>query len=840
MDGDSPNADDTNSTHCLPTAEGDKDNDHMRHDNEPPVKKRRHQYGDSPHYSQASDKHTSEGTDSSDTGINFTVQSQSGSDVPSPGSLDGGDSRPASILSAEFEPSQGDMLSDGEDTVATGTYGRVTLCRDVEDVDSESLNNDEPQDETESTLEYNVIDDNDSDSFISTTSEGFLVNTGTLETGSDIQDQCVSYADIDEDSHEYDECIDKTKELSSGGADVLSDTPVISSTDGSGGAADELSGGPDVSSRDADELSLAADESNKASDVSSSEGSNMSPNILVQDPPEACTTLQDKPDASLKEASSWDEDNLTFPIPQPSTSYIYRPESPESPKKGKEKLREVSINISLNREAENISSMLGISDTDIIYRKLKQLRNQGNRVDLVTNEILENGLDSLHSSLSQEDCAEDDCDIFDHVESVRLAVVDKIPTINPNEIYKYMEKHQSVEPVDDRVKLVINNFLKAAEMVEEEKRARQAEKTDVEGDMFNDVQLVLRQVQTANPDQVFMLLEQFVDKEHRVQMVVNALKAKVSSSAQSSDHGDVPNNLNPPRPHVRERPLLKDVDTVAALFPNRARVDILISLSHHEDANRVRIVIDELLIEQREAANQNGTNSLTQNSGVVNTPSDGTAPASDYRTPTSTINIASTSDTGTSASTSTAPLDHPGETSSSASRPGDSDYIVKLQEDVEILRRIFPDCDPDYLFSELEARAGNPERTAAVSSMMFERCNYPRLRDRLEKEHTQEKVRKLRELKLNMEEFLTMFPDPEKTFYDVSKPVTERYKQHAWQQLLNDFPMLTEGYIKKKFEAESNHYLPTLKVLDKVAEVYRSGLYLFLLLGYNNILNNNN
>jgi hypothetical protein len=696
---------------------------------EPLVKKARYECSDSPGYSHSpSDKTTSDGTDSSNAGIHFTAQSWSSSDEPSLNSYscsDDGYSQPESIVSGGFEPS-------------CGNWSDVDVHSDVGGgdsyVDDDSLRNYESEIDEESTLKYDVEDD-DEDDVQSTSSVGFP--TDTVETGNiyDSERSHDNFANIDENSHEY---------------SYISPQQSVSSI--------EPNAEEDFSSTSLDENINSQNSKNKQTNT----------NVEIQ-PIEreelsgVGNRLSNVEDGPKSFVSNSEGSSISFNIADhtgPSTSF-------------QANLRKIA---SVNRDAENISAMLGITDVDTIYHKLKQLRNNANRTDLVTNEILENGIDSLQQDTHDHaDTADEDCDILDLVEKVQLSVENKIPNVNLDEILILLRNH-SGKKTEDKVRIIVDILLeqycadgKDTEVghIEETVTTSATENTSQETDIFRDVKLVQNEMKEANPNEIFMLLEQFADLENRVKMVINTLIVKDHSKSKSN---------TPTCTETANMPMLDDLNIISALFPNRERTEIYAYLeAHYHDPKRIQVVTEELLQQQIDNTERTGTIII----------------------PPPNIN--------------------------------DLGFIEKLQQEVEVLRNIFPDCDPDYLFSELEARAGDPHRTESLSAKLFDQRNYPRLGERLKKEQVQEQVRKLRELKLNVEEFLTMFSDPKETFYDVTKPVTERYKQHAWQQLLKDFPMLTDNYIKKKFDSQNQHYLPTMTILNKVAALYRNGLYIVLL-----------
>ena len=74
-----------------------------------------------------------------------------------------------------------------------------------------------------------------------------------------------------------------------------------------------------------------------------------------------------------------------------------------------------------------------------------------------------------------------------------------------------------------------------------------------------------------------------------------------------------------------------------------------------------------------------------------------------------------------------------------------------LQDDVSHLRDIFPDCDPNYIFECLEACKDTANRVKVVATQMFERRDYPRLREVAEKQTKEARKRRLQNMNFTLE-----------------------------------------------------------------------------------------
>ena len=174
---------------------------------------------------------------------------------------------------------------------------------------------------------------------------------------------------------------------------------------------------------------------------------------------------------------------------------------------------------------------------------------------------------------------------------------------------------------------------------------------------------------------------------------------------------------------------MKDVEKIALVVPNRDRAEIYAYLEAHQNkANRVNIVIDEFL----------------------RTPQDHDACEEEEDRP--------------------CPLPPPPAVEKSIDVPTPKP-LSALERDVEQICTVFIGVDPNYVHERLIELGNIKERVELLSAMMLEKNDYPRLKDRLEKENKEKRNSKIRSMEFNMEEFLTLYQDPLKTFYDESKKV---------------------------------------------------------------------
>ena len=136
---------------------------------------------------------------------------------------------------------------------------------------------------------------------------------------------------------------------------------------------------------------------------------------------------------------------------------------------------------------------------------------------------------------------------------------------------------------------------------------------------------------------------------------------------------------------------------------------------------------------------------------------------------------------------------------------------------------LLPECDPDYLYQRLEAMTNIQKRTDVLAEELLSNpSSYPKLKDTLEKkqkakeeEEKTSKLAQLMKLDISCEDFLKKFPEPEKTFADITKPVSPLYHEHAMFLLKSEFKKLQVAYIRKVLQRNNNHLWPAYKALSE-------------------------
>nr|KAG5689767.1 hypothetical protein BaRGS_031168 [Batillaria attramentaria] len=211
------------------------------------------------------------------------------------------------------------------------------------------------------------------------------------------------------------------------------------------------------------------------------------------------------------------------------------------------------------------------------------------------------------------------------------------------------------------------------------------------------------------------------------------------------------------------------------MFPEKDQNEIYALLeAHYYKPDRVQVVIEELLRSGHWSQGDGDTSSLSHSQSL------------DVAADTSSAHLQSAL--------------HP--------LPGD------LQSDVDHLRDVFPDCDPNYIYERLEANKSSADRVRILAAEMFERRDYPQLKEVIEKQTKQARRQRLQRLDITIEDFLAKFPDPSTTFRDEEKEMKESYKAHVTAQLRHDFPDFKMSYIRSALERHKSHYLHTVQELE--------------------------
>ncbi|XP_064624120.1 uncharacterized protein LOC135485687 [Lineus longissimus] len=505
--------------------------------------------------------------------------------------------------------------------------------------------------------------------------------------------------------------------------------------------------------------------SEKLETVPMEEGSNLESNVVSD------ATPYEEVDAAV--VNSGNETN-------PSTSVTTSPGAPNITR-STSKLSLAKI-ASLQRDAQNIANILGGSNVDVIYEKLNERRKEDNRVEAVMNDILEGNIvvedrsgnegSAIEGVLNTvgTSVGEEEVDILADTEVIlkKLQTEHGIEDVDPNEVFGLVEASaEFVNGRTNRINRVISGILSGRQT--DNRTVHDIKNNDDEDLFLHDVDQLVKKFPNVDQFQIYTLLDAHRGENDRVDVVQNELtngRAPVENSGvKEVAAAEV----------VNQDPLYDDMIRVARLFPHKDRNEIYAYLeAHHEEADRVQVVTEEFLRMSQEG----------EDVEVMR----GEEPAPASRPP-----------SATAASESRDTLD------------------ISLEEQVQNLSAIFPDCDPNYLYEQLEVLKNDPERVKNLASTLFDRRTYPKKKDVLEEQRKHEDRLKvcgmLSTFRLN--EFLELFPDPVAVFCSEEKSVSESYKKHVYVHLMNTFPYLREEHIKTTMEKHTGHLTTTLKELEE-------------------------
>ena len=126
------------------------------------------------------------------------------------------------------------------------------------------------------------------------------------------------------------------------------------------------------------------------------------------------------------------------------------------------------------------------------------------------------------------------------------------------------------------------------------------------------------------------------------------------------------------------------------------------------------------------------------------------------------------------------------------------DSLTQLEQDVETMVALFPDCDPIYLREALSAKPFDLQRVQNLSMEMFDNTDYPKSKVREENERLDALKKNVLEDDFNLEHFLCKFPDPG-AFSGTTRRrlLSSNYNKHVEIQLANMFPVVSDEVITR-------------------------------------------
>lgn len=156
------------------------------------------------------------------------------------------------------------------------------------------------------------------------------------------------------------------------------------------------------------------------------------------------------------------------------------------------------------------------------------------------------------------------------------------------------------------------------------------------------------------------------------------------------------------------------------------------------------------------------------------------------------------------------------EKSSSSSIPA-GDSLRDLKE----LQAIFVDIDPNYIYEKIldlhatKSIPFGPQMVQYAASSIAQNKAAPKVRSFTAKAKQRDRLRALQHMKVDITaavEGRGVFGTSD--FYDVKSKVAEDYMELALVYLQNAFPYVGLGHIRGVLGSNSNHYLPSLRLLE--------------------------
>ncbi|KAJ8309325.1 hypothetical protein KUTeg_014199 [Tegillarca granosa] len=372
---------------------------------------------------------------------------------------------------------------------------------------------------------------------------------------------------------------------------------------------------------------------------------------------------------------------------------------------------------SIYKDAELISSILSGVDVTDVYEKIKARRKDPNRVDVIMNEILENSNskpDKVINTIERQPDEQKNQEVSLLEDFAK--VIDKLVTnltslpVTANEINQMLNQYQYRR---DRIDYVVSLILA------KHYHRKTGGKIDKSDEIMKDFMLVSSKLtdeiesNKISPDEIFWLLDSKKNESDRVNQAVNHFKTQITGKLVKTDSF-------PTDPALQNDLIYRDMRIVSKVIPEKDPNEIYAYLeAHHDRKDRLRIVIEELLKLGSEQPNSLSVESRSES-----------LPDLDLQV---------------------------------------SKVSYGIKDEIDDLLEIFPDCDPYYLYEELEKRSHDKERVKNIAVDMFDNKKYPKAKDRVTEIEKANSKRKLQNLQLTIEEFLSKFPDPKTSFSTNSK-----------------------------------------------------------------------
>ncbi|XP_076442029.1 uncharacterized protein LOC143281024 isoform X2 [Babylonia areolata] len=379
-----------------------------------------------------------------------------------------------------------------------------------------------------------------------------------------------------------------------------------------------------------------------------------------------------------------------------------------------------------------------------------------------------NASSDTNGQRAQQGSSEGETSIYKDVRTVIVKVKGTNPEAGVSATEVYMLLTQEADQVR-RVDLVCNALLKKYGVGSTQNHVPSND------DIFNQAMKLNSEFPHIDPSVIYELLEKEENQKTGFQSVREKLQRQTSSKAARSTSSD--STANPPLskddsvsndPLVQNDAVFRDMRIISKMFPERDQNELYALVeAHYYKKDRVQVVIEELLQQENSQGNTQTPPQPQEIKEAVVT-----------ATPNSDV----------------------------------ADFL--LQAEVDHLRDIFPDCDPNYILERLELYKSNPDRIKVIASEMFERKNYPLLKDVQEKQTKAARKRQLQNINFTTEEFLAKFPDPSTVFSSTNKEMREGYRNHVDIQLKHDFPDFRHSYVSSVVQKHHHHLMPIVRELE--------------------------
>ncbi|XP_067681693.1 uncharacterized protein [Haliotis asinina] len=433
-------------------------------------------------------------------------------------------------------------------------------------------------------------------------------------------------------------------------------------------------------------------------------------------------------------------------------------ENGKIPNRNQDDMSAIDKIASLQEDAEVIASLVPNINVSEIYDRLYSFRTNPNRMDIVTTEFLDNppGEDFETDEAPGNQGETSKSTLYEDVKSVvhKVKLVAASMKLNPAEIYALLERHTGAP---DRTDIVANLFLQ--DLIQKDTVG-----ASNEVDLFDEVQKVILKVPAANPDQVYALLESCSNHGDRVEKVIDQL-TKVVDQPIVIDDDSLPSEPQ----SIYNNHVCLDIKKTTETFPamDRSQIEAGAETWYGKKGEVLQVTEESVCLSK----------------GKFSTP-------------------LSVSSDGEEVSTGKPVF------------PG----ACSLQQEVDQLREIFPDCDPNYLFEQLEEKANDAERVKNLAAQMFDKRDYPKMKDVLEKKRKLAKQVEIKNLKFDMENFLSKFPNPVEFFSKTDTVMSDSYKEHCFVYVRNEFNCFTLANANKVLEKYNHHLAPAVRELKELKE----------------------